>query len=161
MEKNFNIDSQRIWATGKAEGAGFVNVLACDFALSKRIAAFAPVSGTYFVNTKTCDPEKVIMKCNAGRRKIPIIAFHGAQDEVAAFNGGESHGQCSPSIPQFALNWAMRDNLGVETLVTQPRLDTTVTKYGKDLERGMVTLVVDKSIGNEWPVSNVIEFTLN
>jgi len=151
LEKNYNIDSQRIWATGKSDGAGFCNLLACDFTMSRRIAAFAPVSGTYFANTKTCDAEKVIMKCNAGRRKIPMIAFHGAKDEVAAYAGGESQGQCSPSIPQFIRNWAMRDGLGLTNLTTSPRQDTTVTKFGRDLETGMITLVLDKSIGHEWP----------
>jgi len=44
FKTNFCIDTSRIYATGKSNGGGFVgNVLACDPALSKEFAAFAPV----------------------------------------------------------------------------------------------------------------------
>jgi polyhydroxybutyrate depolymerase len=43
LQQDLCIDNQRIYATGFSNGGGMVNLLACK--LSKRIAAFAPVSG--------------------------------------------------------------------------------------------------------------------
>lgn len=127
-------------------------MLACDFSLSRRIAAFAPVSGAYYVKTDSCAPETMVIPCNSGRRKIPMIAFHGERDETVGFAGGEDKGHCLPSIPQFIQNWAMRDSLGLENTTTMPRKDTLVYKFGKGLEKGLITLVYDTSIGHEWPV---------
>ena len=47
VESLYCINPSRITVTGKSDGAGFNNLLACDSILSKRIAAFAPVSGAY------------------------------------------------------------------------------------------------------------------
>jgi len=151
LEKDYSVDKQRIWATGKSDGASFVNTLACDFLLSKRIAAFAPVSGAYYTDSETCDAETVVNKCNPGRATIPLIEFHGKNDEAVAFNGGATNGQCLPSVPQFIRNWAMRNGLGLNNVTIQTRKDTFVTKYGRDFEHGLVTLVVDESIGHDWP----------
>lgn len=83
-----------------------------------------------------------------------MIEFHGARDEKAVYGGGElKKRQCSPSIEHFMRDWAMRNSLGPNYIKTQPKRDTFVYKYGKDLEHGLVTLVVDSSIGHEWPVS--------
>jgi poly(3-hydroxybutyrate) depolymerase len=48
FEERYCIDSSRVYAAGKSNGGGFTNLLACDAAASKRIAAFAPVSGAYY-----------------------------------------------------------------------------------------------------------------
>jgi poly(3-hydroxybutyrate) depolymerase len=154
LERDYPVDTQRIYATGKSDGASFTNTLACDFRLSRRIAAFAPVSGAYYVDSEECDAETVLSYCNPGRSTIPIIEFHGKADEVVAFNGGERNGHCLPSIPQFMRNWAMRNSLGLKNTITQTRRDTFVTKYGSDFDYGLVTLVVDNAIGHDWPVSN-------
>lgn len=81
-----------------------------------------------------------------------MIAFHGERDETVGLAGGEDKGHCLPSIPQFIQNWAMRDSLGLENTTTMPRKDTLVYKFGKGLEKGLITLVYDTSIGHEWPV---------
>ena len=57
FNKNFCIDTSRVYATGKSNGGGFVgNVLACDPTLSKVFAAFAPVVST--VHTLSKSPEQ-------------------------------------------------------------------------------------------------------
>ncbi|OZJ01436.1 hypothetical protein BZG36_05698 [Bifiguratus adelaidae] len=50
------IDRNRIWATGKSYGGVLCGTLACDPNRSKRIAAFAPVAGAFYVKSSTCDP---------------------------------------------------------------------------------------------------------
>jgi len=152
LERDYAIDTKRIWATGKSDGASFTNALACDFKLSKRIAAFAPVSGAFYVNKETCDDaDTMLIPCNPGRKDIAMIEFHGEKDTSVAFTGGLTNGQCLPSIPQFARNWAMQNGLGLKNVTTLVRKDTSVTKYGKDFDHGLVTLVVDTAIGHDWP----------
>lgn len=82
LQSQYCIDLDRIFATGKSDGAGFDGVLACDENMSKRIgehsfkltqkhrlhlelrhktssAAFAPVSGAFYTPNaadNTCDP---------------------------------------------------------------------------------------------------------
>jgi len=81
-----------------------------------------------------------------------LIEFHGAKDDIAVYGGGElKKRECLPSIEHFMHDWAMRNNLGPSTIKTQPKRDTFVYKYGKDLEHGLVTLVVDTAIGHDWP----------
>lgn len=85
-----------------------------------------------------------------------MIAFHGAQDERALFAGKAEEKECLPSIPQFIQNWAMRDSLGLDNITSMPRKDTYVYKFGKELETGLITLVVDTSIGHDWPVRPLV-----
>ena len=82
FEERYCIDSSRVYAAGKSNGGGFTNLLACDATASKRIAAFAPVSGAYYqdVPEDACNAETVPIECNPGRCPIPIIEFHGTAD---------------------------------------------------------------------------------
>ena len=68
------IDRKRIFATGMSNGAIISYRLASE--LSDRIAAVAPVAGP--MGTETCSP----------KRPVPLIHFHGTDDQFAAFRGG-------------------------------------------------------------------------
>ena len=74
VEKNFNVDSKRIYATGISNGGLMSYVLACN--LSERIAAIAPVapSGT----PDACNPS----------RPVPVMHIHGTIDPIAPYDGG-------------------------------------------------------------------------
>lgn len=75
LQSNFCINPAQIYATGFSNGGGFVNLLACK--LSNRIAAFAPVSGSYVTPFKICTI----------KRPVPIIEFHGTADKTVPYNG--------------------------------------------------------------------------
>lgn len=126
-----------------------VNVLACDSKLSQRIAAFAPVSGAYYVDTLPCVSTTVISPCSPGRLDIPFLAFHGGNDTTIAFNGGERKNQCLPAIPHFIREWAARDLLSIQRNRSYPvASNTTLYSFGP---RGLVGLVYDAVIGHDWP----------
>ena len=74
LEIRCAIDPRLIYASGHSRGGGMANRLACD--LSDRIAAIAPVSGTYQFG-EICSPV----------RPVPVIAFHGQDDPVVPYNG--------------------------------------------------------------------------
>ncbi len=69
-------DPARIYSTGMSNGGWFTSELVCH--RSMRIAAAVSVAGTS--HSETCDPE----------RAVPYMAFHGTDDEVVPFAGGDT-----------------------------------------------------------------------
>ncbi|KAJ6022140.1 carbohydrate esterase family 1 protein [Penicillium herquei] len=142
------VDLDRVYATGKSDGGGLCNLLACDAAMSLRIAAFAPVSGAYYVDTLPCVASTVVNPCQAGRSDIPFLAFHGGNDTVISFWGGERKNACLPTIPHFIREWAERDMLSVRNKTSSVSSNTSWYSYGP---RGLVGLIFDAVIGHDWP----------
>jgi len=151
LHREYCIDKKRIYATGKSDGAGFDNVLACDPLLSRRIAAFAPVSGAFYVDTLPCKPSTVTIPCNPGRDNIPMLEFHGGIDTTIRYTGGKRKGKCLPSIPHWIQEWALRDNLGLQNSTSNLSTDSFVIMFGEGEREGLVTHVFDPNIGHDWP----------
>lgn len=151
VQSQYSIDSSRIYATGKSDGGGFCNVLACDSAMSRRIAAFAPVSGAYYIDTLPCAPDTVPIPCQSGRNDIPLLEFHGGNDTTISYDGGERKKECLPSIPHFIQQWAVRDKLGLNNVTTKIASNTVSYKFGTGANLGLVEQVYDAVIGHDWP----------
>jgi polyhydroxybutyrate depolymerase len=75
LQKQANIDPQRIYATGLSNGAVLTQRLACEAA--DVFAAVAPVAGT--LNFSPCNPS----------RPISVIEFHGTADQHIPYEGGK------------------------------------------------------------------------
>ncbi|TGJ87106.1 hypothetical protein E0Z10_g1702 [Xylaria hypoxylon] len=90
VESQFCIDTARVYATGKSQGGMMTNNLACDARSSARMAAFAPVSGSYYVNVTgaECTPLTLEFDCQPAREHIPMFIFHGGDDNTIAYGGG-------------------------------------------------------------------------
>lgn len=153
VEAEYCIDTQRIFGTGKSQGGNMVDILACHNAMSKRVAAYAPVSGSFYVKDfgDVCRPDTVNTgPCDPGRKNIPIISFHGKADATISYYGGDRRGACLPSIPHWAQVWAERDGLGADN--TTSRLagadnnDAVVYRWGAGDAKGMVTHVMDGDV---------------
>ncbi|KAJ9136763.1 Feruloyl esterase B [Pleurostoma richardsiae] len=153
VEKEYCIDHSRIFATGKSQGGGFVGVLACDSALSTRIAAFAPVSGAYYVsNVSVCDPATVKIPCDPGRKHVPVLAFHGGADGTISIDGGPRKGGCLPTIEHWVNEWAIRDALGTKNTSVSLTEAATEHVFGAGDERSLVTFVYDgDKVDHSWP----------
>ncbi|MCE7010277.1 ferulic acid esterase [Kibdelosporangium philippinense] len=107
LESQFCVDKQRVYATGKSNGGGFVGVLGCQ--LSGRIAAIAPVAAAFYDLGDPCLPQ----------RAVPVLDFHGTSDSVIPYNGVAS--RHLPSIPAWLGQWAQRDECttGPDTFFTK------------------------------------------
>ncbi|KAL3419852.1 hypothetical protein PVAG01_08350 [Phlyctema vagabunda] len=151
LEKLYCIDRSRIWAVGKSDGGGFTNQLACNATLSRRIAAFAAVSGAFYVDTKSCDADTVVLPCSPGRAKIPMLEIHGGDDTTISYQGGERRDQCLPSIPHFIQDWALLNDLPLESAATHLTSDTIMYSFGTGFNLGLLTHIFDGSIGHDWP----------
>ena len=97
LQASLCVDPQRIYATGFSSGGGMAGILAC--LLAGRIAAFAPVSGSFFVTSADCHPA----------RPVSLLEFHGTSDTKVPYTGSHGGGVVLPSLPQWLHDWATRD----------------------------------------------------
>jgi poly(3-hydroxybutyrate) depolymerase len=158
FKAEYCIDDSRIYAAGKSNGGGLTGLLACDRELSRQIAAFAPVSGAFYTGDSedTCTgtfPDTVKIKCNPGRKPIPILEFHGDADEKIPYVGGKRNGGCLPTIPHWLQEWSRRDGFSVKNK-TEILHGGNVTRYefgGAEGNLGIVTNYVTKGLKHAWP----------
>jgi poly(3-hydroxybutyrate) depolymerase len=151
LESTFCIDKSRIYAAGKSNGGGFTGLLACDPVASTRIAAFAPVSGAFYLNTTT----QQLPPCKPGRLPVPLADFHGLQDGTISYNGSinSRKNANSTNIPAYVNAWAKRDGFNPDknttsTLCSGKKL---VTKYTWGNET--VVHYAYKNLDHDWPSS--------
>lgn len=85
VEAGMCVDTNRVYATGYSNGAFLTSVLACAY--SDRIAAVAPVAGI-----------RDVPGCSF-RRPVPVMAFHGTDDNFVVFNGGLGAGAAALPAP--------------------------------------------------------------
>lgn len=95
LQATLCIDPLRIYATGFSNGGGMTNLLACT--LDERIAAFAPVSGSFPPAPGRCHPQ----------RPVPMMEFHGTADHVVPYTG--NHKRSLPPISLWLQQWAARN----------------------------------------------------
>jgi poly(3-hydroxybutyrate) depolymerase len=150
------IDTARIYAVGKSNGGAFAgHTLACDPALSKVIAAFASVSGAFYVpgsSKDDCNPETISIPCSPGRSLIPLVSFHGSADKTIPYYGGPRNSACLPAVTHWVEEWSKRQNFGV-SYITSSLYDNRLMKYeyGSGDQTGSVTHYMSKDLGHWWP----------
>ena len=141
-----NVDKKRVFATGMSNGGIIAYRMASE--LSDRIAAIAPVGGP--MGTETCNP----------KRPVPVIHFHGTDDENAPFKGGKGKGVSGTdfySVEHSVQAWVKANGCKDEPVVTkqQPRVNdgTTIIRrtYGDGKEGSEVVLVEIVGGGHTWP----------
>lgn len=152
------IDENRVYVTGLSNGAMMSSLLMCD--LSDRIAAAAPVAGV--VAIPECEPE----------RPVPMVAFHGTEDEFVTFDGSLGEGAMSlpvnedterltalaeaiKPIPESVATIAERNGCGTDFEETQVSEHVRLRSYPGCPEGGEVLLYVVDGGGHSWPGSEV------
>ena len=149
------VDPARVFVTGFSNGAMMASVLACE--LPDRIAAIAPVAGVR-------DPEGC-----ATTRPVPVLAFHGTDDRVLAYEGGYGPdavhlanpygagalgaritevGYSEQSVPDAMAAWAARNGCGDAGYQTYDDA-VTVTEWFCPAE-GAVVLYAIEGGGHGW-----------
>ncbi len=143
----YHIDPRRVFVTGLSNGAVLAYRLASE--LSDRIAAVAPVAGP--MGTATCDP----------KRSVPVLHFHGTDDEFAPFKGGVGRRSVFKtdfySVERTIRAWMKADGCKeepkTEELPDKAKDGTKVTKktYSGGKDGAEVVLVVIEGGGHTWP----------
>ncbi|HEV6953438.1 MAG TPA: poly(3-hydroxybutyrate) depolymerase [Promicromonospora sp.] len=138
LEDELCVDTRRVYATGKSNGAGFTGILACE--LSDRITAIAPVAAAlYGTGHPTCEPE----------RPVPVIEFHGTADATIPYGGDTDRGL--PAIVDWVGGWVERDDCLPRPRVEQTAHDVTTTRWRGCRAGADVTHVAVLGGGHTWP----------
>lgn len=137
LEDSLCVDTNRVFATGKSNGGGFTNVLACR--LGDRIAAFAPVSGAYYPESGACRP----------REPVPMVSFHGTADHTIPYRGDNSKGV--PPIADWLDDWADRDGCADEPTSSEVAPKVTREKWHDCSRRGALVHYRIDDLGHTWP----------
>ncbi len=143
LKTYLNIDENRIYATGFSNGAFMCYRLA--FELSDRIAAFAPVSGVLGVN-----PGSYTLN-----NPVPIIHFHGKQDEYVPYEGGVGTKSIEPidypSVAETIQFWVNHNGCQQEPATTTRTGNAVCTVYGLGKKGSEVILWTLEDGGHTWP----------
>ncbi|MEX2142592.1 MAG: PHB depolymerase family esterase [Pirellulales bacterium] len=143
----FNIDAARVYAAGMSNGAMMAYRLASEMA--EVFAAVATVAGT--MGTETCHPS----------RPVPIIHFHGTNDEFVPLAGGVGRrsvtGTNHFSVEHSIRAWVDANRCPPTPIVTSlpnAQDDGTSTVrhvYGPGHEGSEVVLYLIRGAGHIWP----------
>lgn len=147
LGKVAKVDPKRVFATGMSNGAIITYRLASE--LSDRIAAIAPVAGP--MGTETCNP----------KRPVPVVYFHGTDDQFAPFKGGKGAKSLSGtnfySVDHSIRAWVKangcKEEPPTEELPDTAKDGTKVTRktYGGGKDDSEVVLVIIDGAGHTWP----------
>ena len=98
LEDNFCIDTNRVYASGKSNGGGFVDLLACSD-VGDKFAAFAMAAAALYTDTS-------LTSCT---KKRAILESHGLADPTIPYSGGQGLGGPLPNIDDWVGWWGTRD----------------------------------------------------
>ncbi|KZP07784.1 carbohydrate esterase family 1 protein [Athelia psychrophila] len=150
---NLCVDSGRIYASGKSNGGGFTNILACDSTASSLFAAFALVSAALYAGAYP------LSGCTPGDT-VPLINFHGLADTIIPFDGqlADKENDAAyvlPNITVYRQDWALRDGCAttVSLSLTHPFTNTTLKEWGCSSTdaRAVVRGYTVDGLGHSWP----------
>lgn len=128
------IDATRVYANGLSNGGGMSHRLACE--LSDRITAIGGVAGYYTL--AECEPT----------RPVPVIAFHGAVDQIVPIDGDAASGV--QSISTWVSEWAARNNC--ETLEALPDVGAVTIERHTDCDADADVIYYRAADGGHtWP----------
>jgi polyhydroxybutyrate depolymerase len=127
------VDTSRVYSTGLSYGGAMTDMLACE--LSDRIAAAAPVSA--YLPQRDCAPP----------RPVPILSFHGVEDQLLPYDGTGPSGQ--RAFEAWGADWAQRNGCAAKPTTTQ--IEPTVEELSYANCKEPVALYRLHHSGHTWP----------
>ncbi|SVE64773.1 uncharacterized protein METZ01_LOCUS517627, partial [marine metagenome] len=146
LSSDYNIAQDRIYSTGMSNGGYMTYRLACE--LSDKIAAIAPVAGSYI--------SYMLNSCNP-IHPTPVLNIHGVADTMSIYYG-EPGVESIPSIISYWVNHNQCDTQSIFTQVANINLTDSSTAEHYVWKNGIDGVEVEhfKIIdgGHTWPGSN-------
>ncbi len=143
LQARLCIDPRRIFATGFSNGGGMTNVLACTMA--GRLAAFAPVSGSYPPYPGGCFPV----------RPVPMLEIHGTEDSVVPYTGKPAMHE--PPVLSWLQGWASADGCTSGPTTFYEQGDVTGMEWTGCKDDATVVHYRIAGEGHTWPPSVFVE----
>jgi len=139
-------DSKRVYLTGISNGAYMSN--ACAVQLGEKVAAIAPVAGTFL---------RIGVNLHRPPHPMPVCYFHGTEDRVVGYDGTDfiSKRDSSLSAEELAAWWADKNECAKEPKVE--KLEDKSAEDGTQVEKrtyaGASTVVFYRveGGGHTWP----------
>jgi len=150
LRGNYCIDESLLFATGKSNGGGFIDLLACSPHQDAPFAAFAMASPALYSDVAGSP-------CHPAHNTTPILEFHGSDDMVIPYSGGTRHNSSLPNIPAWLGRWAVRDGCAAGTspsVASEYGGLVNVSAYSCVGVEDVVIGYLDEGQGHWWP-SNV------
>jgi polyhydroxybutyrate depolymerase len=142
LQKNYCIDSHRIYVTGYSIGASMAYRVACT--LTNQIAGLATVEAAFYHFDNGCNAS----------RPLPFLDIHGLADQNAPYNGSESMDFLS--IPKVLNLWFAVDQCDTtnkQTIFQQA--DVTGYKWASCANGTMVEQYIVSDGGHVWSGSSI------
>ncbi|WNV86867.1 glycosyl hydrolase [Umezawaea sp. Da 62-37] len=141
-------DTTRVYGTGYSGGGRMISAYAC--ARPGRIAAIAPVAG---LRAGRPDPQDTTrpdaQSCRPGRG-VPVVAFHGQQDNTNPYAGGGSD-VWRYSVPAAQQRWAAIGGCGTGPTTSQVSTHVSRSVYSGCGTGADVVLYSVSDGGHTWP----------
>ncbi|QUQ65687.1 Ricin-type beta-trefoil lectin domain-like protein [Kutzneria sp. CA-103260] len=145
------VDPARVYATGYSGGGRMTSALGCM--LADKIAAIAPVAG---IRAGRPDPQDTSRPDPAScqpSRAVPVIAFHGQQDNTNPYYGGGDGTAWRYSVPVAQQRWATLNSCTAGPNTSQVTTHVSLTKYTNCRGGADVQLYSVSDGGHTWPGS--------
>lgn len=150
LPQQYNVDANRVYATGISNGGMMAYRLGAERA--DRIAAIGVVSGSIGGNSSS----GVSFQISPPARPVPVMIFHGKQDDIIAYYGGVTPGpldagRVDKSVADAVNFWAGAD--GCATHATDILADGNITRdsFGQCAGNAEVILYSINDGTHSWP----------
>lgn len=141
LNETYCIDSSRIYASGKSNGGGFVDTLACSSA-GNAFSAFAMAAAALYTDTS-------LDSCNTSRA---VLEAHGLDDATIPYDGGVGAGGQLPNVRSWVKWWSERNGCSSSTSalikITQ---DADINSYSCDGDANVTQHYPVEGMGHCWP----------
>ena len=137
LEKNYCVDSHRVYVAGFSIGGGMAYRIACT--LTNQVAAVATVSGAYYHAPGGCQPS----------RPIPVMEIHGQADPYAPYNGNPSAGMAAVQV--YLNVWLNRNQCTGTSNVFFQKGDVTGIEWTHCAGKSVVVHYRVSDGGHVWP----------
>lgn len=149
IDDTYCIDAERVYASGKSNGGGFVDMLACSDE-GDAFAAFAMAAAALYSDNSYKD--KDVNGCNKSRA---ILEVHGGKDSVVPYEGQKkgTGGSPSPDIQDWLKWWARRDGCkkADDPVVDNDHEGYNITSYSCDGYDNVVQGYYIPDLNHCWP----------
>jgi len=154
LQSQLCIDRSRVYANGASNGAMMAVRLACS--LSDRIAAVSAVVALYYPPMSLTSFPNPNETCG-GSRPVPIVAFHGTDDDIVPFQGGDGIWNFRLPIDDAAIGesalsaWALHNGCTGNRNEHQLSAEASLVSYDGCVSDATVQLYVVHGGHHTWP----------
>lgn len=144
LNDTYCLDSNRMYISGKSNGGGFADTLACSDH-GDAFAAYAMASPALYTDNSESS-------CNKSRA---ILESHGAKDDTILYNGSGSGSSETPPILGWTQWWAERNGCSSsDKPTTSQEKGYNTTAYSCNGFTNITEQYTVKDLGHCWPCSD-------